>query len=85
MSKVGLLIHTFDNTEDPKSKPWLPCPADQWCAKFGDRMSASIINPKLTKLFSGGNAGIIFSPSEAEIFCSYFADGRPWRGPAQPA
>ena len=55
--------------------PWLRCEAPKWCADIGDRISASLINRKLPYLFKEGAAGMILTPNEADIRCSYFADG----------
>lgn len=72
LEEAGVLIHMFDDTES--DEPWLPCKAPRWCAKFGDRMSASLINHRLPYVFKEGALGIILS-SRTSVRCSYFADG----------
>ena len=72
--QAGILVHQFDDTEGGEA-PWLPCPPTRWCADIGDRVSASLISAKLPYLFKEGGAGMILTPSKAEVRCSYFADG----------
>ena len=87
--EAGLLIHQFDNTESDSSAsqstyahghptrevaPWLPCPEDAWCGKYGDRLSATLVSKQLPFLFNT-NAGMILAPNLAEMLCSYFNDG----------
>lgn len=63
----------FDGTED--DEPWLPCRAPRWCAHFGDRMSATLINRRLPYVFKEGALGMVLSSSKTKIRCSFFADG----------
>lgn len=87
LADAGVLVHQFDNTEADvtaqqslngrgsagAAEPWMPCPAEAWCGKFGDRLSASLISPQMPHLFSR-HAGYILSPS-VQMSCSYFSDG----------
>ena len=74
LSRAGVLVHTFDNTES-QNEPWLPCPASDWCGKYDGRMSGSIINRRQPNVFTASvSAGLIFSPSIG-IHCSYPFDG----------
>jgi len=63
----------IDGTES--DEPWLPCRAPKWCAAFGDRFSASLINRRLPYVFKEGAFGMVLSSSAARISCSFFADG----------
>ena len=83
---AGILIHTFDSTEDTSaarlsaggtghsSDPWMPCPQNAWCGKYGDRISSSIINHALPHMFTWHAGGMVLSP-KVPIHCSYFHDG----------
>ena len=64
----------IDDTGD-ESEPWLPCKPPRWCADFGDRISASMINRRLPYVFKEGSVGMVLSPTRARISCSFFADG----------
>ena len=74
LSLAGVLMHQFDGTTDP-THPWLPCPPQQWCNAFSDRISASLINRRIPFLFKEGGVGIILAPSKTKLRCSYFGDG----------
>jgi hypothetical protein len=76
LDRAGVLVHVFDNTE--ASEPWLPCPQTSWCARFGDRISASMINQHLPGMFAANGfppTGIVLSSQLTRVLCSYFADG----------
>lgn len=76
LDRAGVLVHVFDNTE--ASEPWLPCPQTSWCARFGDRISASMINQHLPGIFAANGfppTGIVLSSQLTRVLCSYFADG----------
>lgn len=62
----------FDDTES--GEPWLPCRAPRWCAAFGDRLSASLINRRLPYVFKEGALGMVLN-AHSRIRCSFFADG----------
>lgn len=87
VSKAGVLVHIFDNTENDMSakqsiglgaetaEAWLPCDARAWCGGFSGRFSASIINRHQNTIFhSQTTAGIVISPHTG-IHCSYPFDG----------
>eukprot|EP01052_Picozoa_sp_SAG31_P029022 SAG31_NODE_2852_length_4995_cov_42.074551_2_plen_1180_part_00 len=50
VARAGIVIHQFDDTSDPESgQKWMPCPKICWgspcyCAKHGDRFSASLLS-----------------------------------------
>ena len=76
---AGVLVHTFDSTEAMQAgggpAEWMPCSLGTWCAKFSDRISASIVNFHQPFMFKHqSSAGMIISP-EVDIYCSYPADG----------
>ena len=87
LSKAGVLVHAFDNTEAFDPGPWLPCPESEWCRQFGDRISASVINQRQPTVFTQSTAGLVLSP-QTDIHCSYVADGgtmSKFCGPGAPA
>ena len=64
LAEVGLLIHGFDETEDPVL-PWQPCSVAAkghkgWCSNKTEWWSASIVNAKQLHTFSG--SGLLFNP-----------------------
>ena len=73
--QAGLLVHAFDSFDQQRggSPLWLPCSVD-WCAKFADRLSATIINAHLPKLYGEADAGYILNAMITPVFCSYFAE-----------
>ena len=74
LSEAGVLVHQFDGTTNFEY-PWLPCPPEQWCNSFNNRISASLINSRLPFLFKEGGVGMILAPKATSIRCSYFVDG----------
>ena len=87
---AGVLIHQFDGMEDT-AKPWLPCGQAQWCAKFRDRISASMLNARSAPgpsgpipVFSEIYGGLIFAPGVARVMCSYAGDGGTMRKLCDP-
>ena len=70
-----MLLHMFDNTEGANTPPWLPCSPDDWCGKFSDRISASIVNNAIRVTFASSRGGVVLSPTANNILCSYFSDG----------
>ena len=87
LSRAGLLVHMFDNTENDVSakaslglntndaEPWLPCDKRAWCGQYAGRFSASIINARQRGIFrTQSTAGIILSP-HTKLFCGYPMDG----------
>ena len=73
---AGVLVHTFDMTEtaDTQNRVWEPCPPTSWCAKYNDRLPASLINARLPFIYQP-NGGLIIAPQRRHILCSYFHDG----------
>jgi len=90
LTDVGVLVHTFDNTESTSSamssvhgngdhkgsgRPWEPCaPHGMWCSSFSDRISASVVNKDVKRMF-GSNGGLVISPHLVRTHCSYPHDG----------
>ena len=85
LRKAGVLLHTWDKTEDSVRK-WQPC-AQGWCAPYGDRMAATLISAATPGWWhgygQGGGSGLIFSPKHAQPFvrCSYGEDGGSMKAP----
>ena len=93
--KAGVLVHQFDDAGirhgwdsfemDPVGldawHPWLPCPPDQWCARFADRISTSLVNAQRPDTFSQLNAGIVIAPKAARkaALCYWATDGHGFR------
>lgn len=86
----GVLVHQIDPidtgrvadvvaAQQPQSnpRPWAPCPRVEgsWCAKYGDRLSASLINRQVPFTFSPKNPGFVISPARAKLLCSFPGDG----------
>jgi len=80
---AGILIHQWDNTEGTgEQRLWMPC-QKPWCAKWGDRMSTSIISKGTSRpqernsigIFSHKEGGFIIAPKQVELLCSYHLDG----------
>jgi len=75
----GVLVRQFDTLNDP-AMPWLPCPEDEWCGKFGDRFPSTILNAKAKAMFlADGNGGIVIAPM-VSIYCAYPEDGNSMDG-----
>ena len=86
----GVLVHQFDGMEDT-ARPWLPCGELQWCARFRDRISASMLNSRSPPgptgpipVFSELVGGIIYAPGAARVLCAYAADGGSMRKLCDP-
>ena len=92
-SEAGVVMHQFDDSgfdtttrrlrEGGVSKwsPWLPCPEGQWCSKFGDRFSVSVLNARVPFSFNEYNGGIIINPDTAQrgTMCAWASDARSFR------
>ena len=88
-----MVVHQFDdagfNTTTRHVKaggvarwdPWTPCPAGQWCHKFSDRMSTSVLNAAAPYMFSAHNGGFVIDASTADqsTLCSWASDARGMR------
>jgi len=79
ITRAGVIARLFDPSEKP-SEPWLPCTADLglWCAKFGDRLPASLINKRAPVLYTKGDSrggGFILNPAHVVLYCAYAQDG----------
>ena len=82
VTETGIMVHQLDaldlgRVEAETNQPWQPCAVKgpSWCAKFGDRLSVSIINQKLPYVFSDHATGFIINPKLATIFCAFPFDG----------
>mmetsp|Transcript_66908 Transcript_66908/g.161544 ORF Transcript_66908/g.161544 Transcript_66908/m.161544 type:complete len:811 (-) Transcript_66908:131-2563(-) len=70
ISKVGLIFHGFDQTED-EFAPYKPCTTG-YCAQFEKFWPTSIINAR--QMHAYGGVGILFEPSKNRILCSWPED-----------
>ena len=69
-------MHQLDAMDDGHDEPpWLPCPEHLWCREFGDRFSASIINPQMPFIFSDQKPGVVLNPEALLVNCAYRKDG----------
>jgi len=62
VAAAGVLVRLFDKIDDARS-PWLPCPRSLWCAKFGDRFSATLVNAELPHLYNDWAGGMVLDTS----------------------
>ena len=90
LEEAGLLLHQFDFLDDgdPDNTPWIP--GAGWWSRggqmlsaydWGDRLSAVIVNAEMTPEYSGNMpifsfdlGGIVLSPTNNTLFCSYAYD-----------
>ena len=49
--RAGVFARLLDPSNDPE-RPWLPCKAPHWCEPYGDRLPASLLNPRAPHLYS---------------------------------
>ena len=71
----GVLVRQFDKLDDSYNvRPWMPCPQDQWCAKYGDRWATSVINKDIRKLYFHDEGGLVLS-SSLKVLCVHQDDG----------
>lgn len=78
LDTAGVLVHSFDDM-DQHADPWNPCPPSQWCARYGDRFSACLVNRRVPHLFNAGVGGFVIAaaalqPLESAIACSWSYD-----------
>ncbi|KAL1496682.1 hypothetical protein AB1Y20_014276 [Prymnesium parvum] len=79
LESAGVLVRQFDTLDDAK-KPWLPCPATDWCAAFADRWATSIIHPGARRMYYGSEKGGFVLAPTVSIFCAYPEDGNSMDG-----
>jgi hypothetical protein len=93
MREAGVIVHQFDDSGFDTStrrlreggvaqwSPWTPCPVGQWCSKFGDRFSVSVINARVPFAFNEYNGGLLINPEVAHegTFCAWATDARSFR------
>ncbi len=74
LEDIGVIIHAFDNQEDPEA-PWRVCSPDSMgCGFLSDRMSACVVYEGKTAAFGGGGA-VILNPAHTRVLCIYGGDG----------
>ena len=73
-----MLARLFDPSGKP-DEPWIPCPLrGMWCAKYGDRLPASLISKRTPMLYSKGDStggGFLLRTEYVELYCAYPTDG----------
>ena len=93
LADAGVLLHTFDapdasGREGGRKDVWNPCPSDMWCGRYADRMSASVVTPRIRSFFwaAMGETSITkamggfvldsqaLEPANSSIFCGWGAD-----------
>ena len=77
VSHAGVLARLLDPSNDP-DQPWRPCRQPHWCAPYGDRLPAAMLNARAHFLYSkpgAGSVGFIAAPESARVLCAYSADG----------
>ena len=58
LAKAGVLLHQWDAMDDGVAhQPWMPCGDGEWCWKFQDRVSASLVNKALPHVFDRARGG----------------------------
>jgi hypothetical protein len=79
LAAAGVLVHNFDAFDKGVThSAWLPCDGSEWCAKYGDRISASFVSRRLPHAFNARQGGFAISPSRldsAAILCAFAGDG----------
>ena len=88
LTKVGVVVHTFDSLAD-YNDAWTTCSLGQWCYRYSDRFSTSVVNRHLPSYYIGGinvrstmadaMGGFVLNPSvlspgSDSIFCAYASD-----------
>ena len=75
LREAGVLMRAFEGMAGRHTAAWEPCAADEFCSRARDRLAASIVNPRMTHLFSYEAGGVVLNPSLASVLCSYHGDG----------
>ena len=93
LEEAGVVVHQFDGGgfnewgvnvaggANTTWAAWMPCPSGQWCSKFGDRFSVSVVNARQPFLFSKTNGGIIIDSGTTRrgSMCAWATDARSFR------
>ena len=74
MTKVGIIMRAWDGLNAP-GRPWAPCQANQFCARYRDRFATSIIYPGYGDVYATEGGGLVIRPEEVELNCAYYSDG----------
>eukprot|EP00966_Prymnesium_polylepis_P268445 6201924-Prymnesium_polylepis.2 len=68
----GVLIHAFDRFGEEGPTPWKVVAPH---AELSDRLSSSLINVQLQRIFDGGSSGgFVLAPQHNTILCSWSVD-----------
>jgi len=78
-----VLVHQFDaidqdgTTKRGVHAEWAPCSRNEWCTRFSDRFSASVINRRVPYLYDAKQPGFILQPFAVDraFLCGYKQDG----------
>lgn len=82
---AGVLIHQVDAMDTGVTHAaWLPCRITEWCAKFRDRFSASLVNAALPFVFDKEAIGFVVAPDVAVVLCAYAGDGGTMQRTCEP-
>ena len=72
---VGVMMRNFEGMAGRYSAAWEPCSDNEFCARAGDRLAASVVNARMPHLYSFDAGGVVISPASAKVLCSYHGDG----------
>ena len=76
LANAGVLVHQFDAMDSGGGHPaWLPCSTSEWCARYRDRVSVSVVNAALPHVFDADKPGFLVSPAVAVVLCAFAGDG----------
>ena len=68
-------MRNFEGMAGRHSMAWEPCADDEFCARAGDRLAASVVNPLMPHLYSSDAGGVVVSPQHARVLCAFHGDG----------
>ena len=76
LDEAGVILHTFDATEDPH-RPWALCSLASECSFLTDRsyVSTSVVYEGKSIAFGLDHGGVILNPKFAQLLCAYNSDG----------
>ena len=70
-----MLVRQFDGQSDyDGGRPWLPCPATNWCAQHEQFWPSSILNKNVRRLYYADTPGMILDPQHVTMLCACQAD-----------
>ena len=86
LRSAGVLLHTFDAIDANRDDPWNPCGDQDWCGRYNDRWSVSLVNRRMPSFFRGSGHGnephggfvldsLALAPTSSGISCAWPVDG----------